>query len=84
MAEPTAPSIAYTVVGDPHVTTTPRTVMLEGQPVEAQVPALIVECISADGGMGHTFRFAGAAADAAAALFTPGATIVATFARENG
>lgn len=35
----------------------PVIAQVAGQNVEAKVPCLTVEMVSADGGMGHTFRF---------------------------
>lgn len=31
--------------------------VVAGRTVMAEVPVLCVECVSADGGMGHTYRF---------------------------
>lgn len=70
--------INYTVASV-HQTTVEREVTVGGMDVKAQVPALVVELVSADGGMGHTFTFVGAAAVDAAPIFELGASIVATF-----
>jgi hypothetical protein len=76
------PTIRYKVAGA-HPTKVIRTAKFNGADIEASVPALVVECVSADAGMGHTFTFVGAEADEAAALFVPGANVTATFKKDT-
>lgn len=76
------PSISYTVHGA-HLTKVTRKATVGGAEVLADVPALVVEVVSGCEAMGHTFNFVGAPAEAAQAIFTPGAKVVATFKKEN-
>lgn len=73
------PAIRYSVHGV-NATTVERTVKLDGAEIPASVPALVVELVN--DGHGHSFTFVGAEAEAAAALFTPGANITATFKKD--
>jgi hypothetical protein len=76
------PSIEYTVAST-HQTTVTRTATFNGQDIEAQVPAIVVECVSADGGMGHSFTFIGSEVSEAAGFFAPGETVTATFTKDD-
>lgn len=58
------------------------TVEFQGNATRALVTGLVVELVSDDGVMGHTYRIVPASdaeRDAAKKLFTPGAKVVATF-----
>lgn len=74
--------IRYTV-HSAHTTQVPREVSLNGAKVSATVPAFVVELVSEDEGMGHTFSFVGADADDAAKLFEAGSTVTATFKKDT-
>jgi hypothetical protein len=53
-----------------------------GVQVIADVPTLVVELLSSDGVMGHSYTFVGADADAAAKLFSVGETVTVTFGKD--
>ena len=54
--------------------------IVAGQEVDAKITGLVVEVTSADGGMGHTYRFTPSDMEAAKAMFAVGETVTATFA----
>lgn len=74
-----SPTLRYTVHSVSQ-TQVERTVKLDGAEVTAKVPALVVELVN--DGHGHSYTFAGPDAEAAAAVFTPGAAITATFKKD--
>lgn len=53
---------------------------VNGKEVDAKVPGLVVQMVSEDGSMGHTFRFMPDDLEAAKAEFPIGSKMTASFA----
>jgi hypothetical protein len=52
-----------------------------GREVEAKIPGLVVELMSEDGGMGHTYRLTPDDFEAAKDFFTIGEDVILTFSK---
>lgn len=56
---------------------------IAGRTVSVKVPGLVIEMSSADGSMGHTYRFVPEDLEAAEAAFAVGTSVTVTLAPEG-
>ena len=59
------------------------TAQVAGQDVQAKVPGLVVEMLSVDGSMGHTFRYMPEDVAAELAKFPVGASVTVTLTPDD-